>query len=47
MFSNGVAHFQSGSGIVADSVPHSEYMETVHKSMAIRRAIDEAEARSW
>ena len=47
VFSNGVAHFQSGSGIVADSVPHSEYMETVHKSMAIRRAIDEAEARSW
>ena len=47
VFSNGVAHFQSGSGIVADSVPYSEYMETVHKSMAIRRAIDEAEARSW
>ena len=47
VFSDGVAYFQSGSGIVADSVPHSEYMETVHKSMAIRRTIDEAEARSW
>ncbi len=47
VFHNGVAHVQAGAGIVYDSVPHLEYMETVHKAGAIMRAIDEAEARSW
>ena len=47
VFSNGVAHVQAGGGIVADSVPQKEYMETVHKAQALMRAIDEAEARAW
>ena len=42
---DGVAHVQAGGGIVADSVPSMEYMETVHKAEALMRAIDEAEAR--
>ncbi len=42
---DGVAHVQAGGGIVADSVPSLEYMETVHKAEALMRAIDEAEAR--
>ena len=47
VFSKGVAHVQAGGGIVADSVPHMEFMETVHKAQALMRAIDEAEARAW
>ncbi len=35
----GVAHFQAGGGIVADSVPALEYEETLHKASAIRRAL--------
>ena len=46
VFSKGVAHVQAGGGIVADSVPEMEYMETVHKASALMRAIDEAEAPS-
>ncbi|MFQ5934077.1 MAG: anthranilate synthase component I [Dehalococcoidia bacterium] len=45
VFKEGVAHVQAGGGIVADSVPAMEYMETVHKAEALIRAIDEAEAR--
>ncbi len=40
---DGVAHFQAGAGIVADSVPETEYAETVHKSNALRTAIAIAE----
>ncbi|MCI0783843.1 MAG: aminodeoxychorismate synthase component I [Chloroflexi bacterium] len=36
---DGVAHFQAGGGIVADSVPALEYEETLHKASAIRRAL--------
>ena len=39
---NGRAHIQAGGGVVADSDPDSEYEETVHKSMALRRAAEEA-----
>ena len=42
---DGVAHVQAGGGIVADSVPAMEYMETVHKAEALMRAIDEAETK--
>jgi anthranilate synthase component 1 len=35
----GVAHVQAGAGIVADSVPQSEYEETQHKAAAVIRAI--------
>ena len=37
-------HLQAGAGIVADSVPASEYMETVNKAAALAKAIDLAES---
>ncbi len=40
---DGLALVQAGAGIVADSVPASEYDETVAKASALLRAIDEAE----
>ena len=40
---DGIASVQSGAGIVSDSVPESEYEETVHKAGALLRAIDTAE----
>jgi anthranilate synthase component 1 len=41
---NGIASIQSGAGIVADSVPDSEYDETINKARALVRAIELAEA---
>ena len=35
-------YIQAGGGVVYDSAPESEYMETVHKSNAIRRAAADA-----
>jgi anthranilate synthase component 1 len=43
VINKGVAHIQAGGGIVADSVPATEYEETVHKATALLRAIEEAE----
>jgi len=40
---DGVAYVQAGGGIVADSVPETEYNETVHKATALLRAIEDAE----
>ena len=40
---DGVAHVQAGGGIVYDSTPEFEYMETLHKAGALLTAIDEAE----
>ncbi|MFZ3064314.1 MAG: anthranilate synthase component I [Nitrospirota bacterium] len=37
------AYIQAGAGIVADSVPSSEYQETVNKAKAMVRAIEMAE----
>jgi anthranilate synthase component 1 len=37
-------HLQAAGGIVADSQPEPEYMETVNKSAALARAIDLAES---
>ncbi len=37
-------HLQAGAGIVADSVPESEYTETVNKAAALAKAIDLAES---
>jgi len=34
---------QAGAGVVLDSVPANEYLETVHKASALARAIDLAE----
>lgn len=39
-----VVHLQAGAGIVADSVPESEFQETVNKAAGLARAIDLAEA---
>ncbi len=40
---DGVAYIQAGGGVVADSVPESEYQETLHKARSSLRAIEEAE----
>ena len=41
---NGTLHIQAGAGIVADSVPTSEWQETLNKGRAIFRAVAMAEA---
>ena len=41
---DGMAHVHTGAGIVARSVPESEFEETEHKAMALRRAIELAAA---
>jgi len=41
--SNSKLYYQAGAGIVADSVPESEFKETVNKTSALRRAIEEAD----
>eukprot|EP00798_Chlamydomonas_sp_ICE-L_P011290 gene11290-18926_t len=38
-----VVHLQAGAGLVADSVPESEFEETVNKAAALGRAVDLAE----
>ena len=43
VLTDGVAHVQAGAGIVADSVPASEYDETVNKAKALLKALDIAE----
>ncbi|WP_129125586.1 anthranilate synthase component I [Geomonas oryzae] len=40
---DGKVHLQAGAGIVADSDPASEYMETVNKAKAVVKAIEMAE----
>ena len=44
---DGVAYIQAGGGIVADSVPESEYNETLHKAQSSLRAIEEAEGSAF
>jgi anthranilate synthase component 1 len=39
------ADVQAGAGIVADSVPSSEYQETVNKAMSLLRALEVAETQ--
>ncbi len=41
---DGIAHVHTGAGIVAKSVPESEFEETEHKAAALRRAIELAAA---
>jgi para-aminobenzoate synthetase component 1 len=36
---DGIAHFQVGAGIVADSDPEREYAETLQKAEALRKAL--------
>ena len=42
---DGVAYAQAGGGVVYDSVPATEYQETLDKASAVLRAIDEAETK--
>jgi len=42
VFQKGKAYIQAGAGIVADSEPHKEYLETVNKAKAQMAAIDMA-----
>ena len=44
VITGGVAHVQAGGGIVADSVPDTEFNETVSKASALLQAIEVAEA---
>ncbi len=43
---NGVAYVQAGGGIVADSVPEQEYLETVNKARALLAALESAHRSS-
>jgi anthranilate synthase component 1 len=45
MVSGGRAYVQAGAGIVADSVPASEYEETLNKARALLRAAAMVPAR--
>ncbi len=45
-FRNGCAYVQSGGGVVADSVPEKEYMESVSKAKGMIRALQLAEQMS-
>ena len=38
-----MAHIQAGGGVVYDSDPATEYVETQNKAKALLRAIDRAE----
>ena len=40
---DGVVHIQAGAGVVADSVPASEYQETISKASALFKAVAMAE----
>jgi len=44
VFTGGHAHVQAGAGIVADSVPATEYAETQHKAGALLAAVRAAES---
>lgn len=44
IFKHGKAYVQAGAGIVWDSVPESEYVETVNKAKGMLKAIRTAEA---
>ena len=43
LLKDGLIHIQAGAGIVADSVPASEYQETVSKASALIKAVAMAE----
>jgi len=43
IFKGDKAYIQAGAGIVADSDPESEYMETVNKARGMFKAIEMAE----
>ena len=39
-FKNNEMYVQAGAGIVADSVPEKEYLETINKSAALFKAAE-------
>jgi anthranilate synthase component 1 len=41
---NNLLHVQAGAGIVADSVPQSEWIETQNKARAVLRAAELVQA---
>jgi anthranilate synthase component 1 len=41
---NNILHVQAGAGIVADSVPQSEWIETQNKARAVLRAAELVQA---
>jgi anthranilate synthase component 1 len=43
LLKNGEIHIQAGAGVVADSVPASEYQETISKASALLKAVAMAE----
>lgn len=43
---DGKGYIQAGGGVVADSVPQTEYDETINKSKAVVRAIERARAKA-
>lgn len=43
LLQNGKIHIQAGAGVVADSVPASEYLETINKASALFKAVTMAE----
>ena len=43
VFTGGRAHVQAGAGVVADSVPETEFVETQNKAMALLAAVRAAE----
>ena len=43
LIKDGKIHIQAGAGVVADSVPASEYQETVNKASALLKAVALAE----
>jgi anthranilate synthase component 1 len=44
---DGKLYLQAGAGVVADSVPESEWQETMNKSRALLRAAEQAPAYQW
>ncbi|MGH9476865.1 MAG: anthranilate synthase component I [Terriglobales bacterium] len=45
LFRHGMASVQAGGGIVADSIPEREYLESVSKAGAMMRALERARTR--
>ena len=45
LLKEGMAYFQAGGGVVADSVPKLEYEETRNKARAMERALEVARSR--
>ncbi len=43
LIKDGQIHLQAGGGVVADSDPEREYLETLQKAQALRLAIERAE----